>query len=156
MREKRMYFPMFLDLSKKKIIIIGGGKVAERRVKTLLKFVPEITVIAPNLTDDMKEKVRQGKVIWMQEAFSEDNDVIPEDANIVLAATDDAVCNERIAKLCKSRKIPVNDASDKELCDFYFPAIVTSDETVIGITSGGTDPKKTRQIREDIEQMFIK
>lgn len=171
--DKKPYFPLFIDLSEKKILIVGGGAVATRRVSTLFHFANDITVIAPEVTDEIQKAALAGKVKWIKERFSYGFDGITKartssetrksaksilaeeawkSADFVLAATDDADCNEEIARLCKKRGVPVNAAHKKELCDFYFPAVVVEDNVVAGITASGQSHSQARKTREKIEK----
>lgn len=168
MEGRKPYFPMFVDISKKKIVVAGGGKIAQRRVETLLKFADDITVIAPEVTDVICKRIGEGRVHWIREAFHEDTeesqpdakkdmsdmDRILKDADMVLAATSDTDCNERIMRMCRERGVPVNVSHKKELCDFYFPAVVVKDNITVGITSGGLSHGQARKIREQVEDML--
>lgn len=168
MEGRKPYFPMFIDISEKKIIVAGGGRIAERRIDTLLKFAADITVIAPEVTDGICKMAEEGKVIWIRRAFHKDAGEIQADAqknlsdievflknaDMVLAATNDAECNERIMRLCRERGIPVNVSHKKELCDFYFPAVVVKDNVTVGITSGGLSHAQARKVREQVETVL--
>lgn len=156
MSERKPYFPMFIDLSEKKVTVVGGGKIAGRRVDTLLKFTENITVVAPEAVEEIRQAARQHRLRWVKEAFEACPDSVLEGADMVLAATNDKACNERIAKLCKARGIPVNVSHKKELCDFYFPAVVVQENVVAGMTSSGLDHSQARQVRERVERAFTK
>lgn len=148
---KKPYFPLFVDISEKKMVVFGGGKIATRRVDTLLGFTENITVIAPQVTDRIKKLSKEKQIQWILDVY----DVkLLKGADFVLAATDDPVCNTRIAADCKAVNIPVNTAHRKELCDFYFPGIIRRENLVIGFCSGGQNHKKVREIREKAEQIF--
>lgn len=172
---RKTYFPMFIDISEKKIVVAGGGRIAQRRVETLLKFADDITVIAPEVTDKIRKRVDEGKVRWIKKAFCRDTEEsrpderkdlpdvkkstadinrLLEEADMVLAATNDTVCNERIVRMCRRRGIPVNASHKKELCDFYFPAVVVKDHVTVGITSGGLSHAQARKVREQIETVL--
>lgn len=150
---EKPYFPMFVDISGKKVLVVGGGRIALRRVKTLLKFGPEILIIAPLVEEELRELEDQGRIRIRQRQYR------PEDicgADIVLAATDDQDLNRNIWKSCREQKISVNIADDKSLCDFYFPSVVMTEDVVIGINSGGTDPEKVKEMRRQIEKKVVR
>lgn len=151
--KNKCYFPLFVDLSDKKILVVGGGKVATRRVKTLLSFTRQITVIAPKMTEELYMMVRTGTV---DGDFREVKRSDFEDAYMVLAATSDDKVNDDIYRICKSMGIYVNLANDKEKCDFFFPGIVRKDEAVIGITASGLNHAKAKRIREIIQDALEK
>lgn len=150
-RMKKPYFPLFIDISRKKIVVIGGGKIAERRVRTLLAFAEHIQVVAPKLTEDLYRFAQSGQIDWRQENYVPE---VLDKAEIVLAVTNDAACNEKIAEDCKERGIPVNTSHKKELCDFYFPAVVVKEHVVAGITASGYSHAQAKEARQRVEQVL--
>lgn len=138
------YFPMFVSLEGKNVLIVGGGRVAARRAGTLSGFGCRITVMSPELGNGMKELLEAGKVCWKQAGYSEEQlfkcllEWGGEKPVFVLAAADEEV-NRLVVSHCRREGIPVNDSSNKENCDFYFPGIVKEGDAVIGVTSGGGD-----------------
>lgn len=148
---KKPYFPMFVDLSEKKIVVIGGGKIAQRRVNTLLSFADHITVVSPELTEELHKKADEGKIVWIKASYYEVEEKVFSQADIILVATNDPACNEEIAKYCREKNIPVNVSHKKELCDFYFPAVVVQENMVAGITASGLDHSQAKKIRERVE-----
>ena len=148
MKNKR-YFPMFVDLSDKKIVVVGGGNIATRRVKTLLQFTRNVTAVAPGMTPDLLELGKAGMVTVFQRPVKRSDLTM---AYMVIAATNDHKLNYEIYRVCKEEGIYVNIADDKEKCDFYFPGIFMQDELVVGITASGFDHKKARRVRIAIEQ----
>ena len=152
MREE-LYFPLFVDLTKKSIIVIGAGKIAARRVKSLLPFVGDMKVIAPEVSSEITEMAAasEGALVIEQRPF-EPSDL--DGADVVLAVTNDKELNTRIGALCKEKKILVNVSHEKELCDFYFPGVVQKDNVVIGITASGKDHSEARKVTEQIRAMM--
>ena len=152
MREE-LYFPLFVDLTKKSIIVIGAGKIAARRVKSLLPFVGDMKVIAPEVSSEITEMAAssEGALVVEQRPF-ESSDL--DGADMVLAVTNDKELNTRIGTLCNEKKILVNVSHEKELCDFYFPGVVQKDNVVIGITASGKDHSKARNVTEQIRAMM--
>lgn len=148
----RLYFPLFVDISKQKILVIGGGQVAQRRVETLLAFAPDLWVAAPEVTDRLKSLAEEGRIHWIEEVYTEKLFEKLPDMKMLLAATDDQECNEAAAKEAGKRGILVNTAHRKELCDFFFPAVVRKEEVVAGICASGQSHRKARRAREAVEQ----
>lgn len=142
---------MFINIADKKILVAGGGTIALRRIRTLLKFGADIHVIAPELCEELTQLEEEGKIKAEHREYRT-GDI--RGAQIVLAATDDHEVNRKIWEECRAAGIIVNAADDKKLCDFYFPSVVMTDEAVIGINSGGADPSITKKIRRKIEKMF--
>ena len=123
------YFPMFVDLSDKNIVVAGGGKTALQRTKCLLLFTRNITVIAPRMTQELQEMGKAGRVnIQLRPIRRSDFD----NAYMVIAASQDWKLNEQICKVCKEEGIYVNVSGDKEESDFYFPGLCIADDSVIG------------------------
>ena len=148
MKNKR-YFPMFVDLSDKNVVVVGGGNIATRRVKTLLQFTRNVMAVAPRMTPELVELGKAGMVTIQQRPVKQSDLAM---AYMVIAATNDHKLNDEIYRVCKEEGIYVNIADDKEKCDFYFPGIFMQDELVVGITASGLDHKKARRVRIAIEQ----
>lgn len=142
---------MFIDLTDKKILVAGGGTIALRRIRTLLKFRADIRVIAPELCEELVQLEEEGKIAAERREYCT-SDI--DGVYIVLAATDDHELNRRIWEECRTAGITVNVADDRSLCDFYFPSIVMTEDTVIGINCGGEDHAKVKETRIKIEEMF--
>lgn len=151
---EKKYFPIFTDISEKKIVVIGGGKIATRRVLTLLSFAKQIEVVAPEVTAELRELSEQEKIIWRQCEYQYEQIQM---ADIVLAATNQPAVNRRVKDECEQMKVEtgrnilVNIADDKNLCDFYFPSIVECGEIVVGINSGGSNPGSVKETRKIIQ-----
>ena len=150
-RKEKKFFPLFVDLTQKKAVVIGGGKIASRRIQTLLPFVREIVVVAPVCTEKIKALYENGEIIYKQKKY-EITDI--ENADLVLAVTDNYDLNEEIYKICKEKNILVNVASNQEKCDFHFPGILEYENVVIGFNGCGKDHKKVRRVREMIQEML--
>lgn len=148
MSKKNKFFPLYFDISKKKIVFIGGGNIAARRINTLSGFDAHISVIAPHISDEILKLKDQIEMSFSDDVYKEK---YLEGADIVFACTDDKSVNHEIYVACKNRGIVVNNCSDKEECDFQFPSIVQKDSIVVGINSGGVDHKSVKQTRELIE-----
>lgn len=173
-KKQKPYFPMFVDLSEKQILCIGGGTIAARRIRTLTKFTDHLIVMAPEICEEMRELLRQFPIMWIQKKMKaeeviaignviheksaeinacEKMDLNFQDIYMVLVATNDHELNHAIVKACKKRGVLVNTCDDKSQCDFYFPAVTEVDGVIIGLNSGGEDPKKVRRVRKKIEKM---
>lgn len=147
-------FPVFMDISNKKIIVYGAGRIATRRVETLLAFAPLLTVFAPEASEEVRAADREGRLAWERRSYEKGS--VPKDAWMVLAATDDGAVNEEIYEECKEKGILVNVCSNREHCDFQFPGVAVKDELVIGVNAGGKDhrlaKKWTDKIRREVEK----
>ena len=147
-------FPVFLDISNKKIYVYGAGKIASRRVKTLLDFSPCLTVTAPDASQPVRTAAEAGRLTWIRGTYEPGS--VPADACMVLAATDDAAVNEEIWRECREKGIPGKLCSARTLCDFQFPGIAVKGDVVIGINAGGSDHRLAKEwtdrIRREVEK----
>ncbi|MDD6618646.1 MAG: bifunctional precorrin-2 dehydrogenase/sirohydrochlorin ferrochelatase, partial [Clostridiales bacterium] len=127
-------FPMFVDISDWPILVVGAGKIAQRRIETLLQFALSITVVAPECSETVRQWAQEGRICLKTRAYVlEDLDGM----HMVCAATSQNAVNEEIGQECRKRGIPVNVCSDQTLCDFHFPGVVLREELTIGINASG-------------------
>ena len=150
------YFPMFIDIEGKHILVVGAGKIALRRVQTLLQFRARIKVIAKEIPKEQKEAfhllVSEGKIVLEEKAFEESD--LTEAFFLVLAATNVKKLNHEICMLCRKRKILANTATNRTDCDFYFPAVAVQEELVVGITGDGSDHRKVAETAARIRKVL--
>lgn len=142
------YFPMFINLENKKIIVLGGGKTALRKVNSLLYFNARIAVIAPKICDELK--MVRGIMIHETNLTMD----VLDTADIVVAATKREDINAKIAAYCNQRNIPVNVEDNQELSSFLFPGVVVRDDLVVGITTGGSSSGIAKEIRNMIDRLI--
>ena len=141
------YFPLFVDLSRRRVLVVGGGKIAARRVKALVQACLSIAVVAPAIHPDIAALAGEGRLTVQARAYRPED---LEEADLVLACTDDGALNAAIAGACHDRGIPVNDASDRRNCDFLFPGIARRGGIVAGVTAGGGDHRLARRATEAV------
>ena len=144
-----MYFPLYVDLSEKNILIAGGGRIASRRARVLQQFAGQITVVAPQFAETLRALGETGRVRLIRRAFDVGD---LEGRDLVFAATDDKELNRQIFQACKERGIPVNVCSDKTLCDFQFPSVVIDGDVVIGINASWKDHRRVKEVRQELEK----
>jgi len=148
----KLYFPLFVDLSEKNILVVGAGKIAMRRIQTMADFAGSVTVIAPDIHPVIREIARNASnVNIICRAFVQDD---INGADIVFAATNDPDLNGMIARICHERGIPVNAAHNQDLCDFYFPGLVKRDPLVIGVTACGRDHAEAKEMTSKIRELL--
>jgi precorrin-2 dehydrogenase/sirohydrochlorin ferrochelatase len=145
------YFPIFLDLSDHNVVVVGGGEVAERKVKSLLAYGCQIYVVAPHLGLHLRQLVAQEKI---HHVSHEALDRLLDDAFIVIAATDDAKVNSQIASQAKERGILVNVVDKPEECTFIMPSIAKSGDLQIAISTTGKSPALAKKIRKQMDGIF--
>ena len=152
MSEKRKhYFPKFVDLTDKKVVVAGAGTIAKRRIRALAEFTDRLVVVAPEVNQELKEMEARGKLTILKK-HCEREDLY--DAALVIAATNDNKINQEIYSVCKCLGIPVNVCADKTKCDFYFPGIVTDENFVVGISTSGREHKKAREVTDKIQALL--
>jgi precorrin-2 dehydrogenase/sirohydrochlorin ferrochelatase/precorrin-6A/cobalt-precorrin-6A reductase len=132
-REPR-YFPMYVNLCRKRVLVVGGGKIAARRIETLLKFDCDITVVSPEADAAVLAHCSSKRLTLRARRYTAGD---LESADMVLAVTNDRKVNRRVGLEAKALGIPVSVADAREECAFYFPAIVEHDGIVIGLSSQG-------------------
>lgn len=147
------YFPFFVEIQGEKCLVVGGGDVAYRKVRTLLSFGVNIRLVAREVCEAVNHLAHDsyGRLMLEQREFT-DTDL--EDVLFVIAATNDEACNRHIAQLCHQRKLLVNVVDDPEKCSFYFPALVKQGELVAGISSGGNSPVLAKSLRRELEEQI--
>lgn len=179
--KKPGYFPMFISLEGKSVLIAGAGKIGSRRARILAEFGAEVTVVAPDGCEEMSDLLQwyqtEGKksaaenterdhpeqgaygestvLTGAGKIFWHQRDFKVSDLEgklLVIAATSDSSLNDRIVCLCRERGIPANHAGDQNQCDFYFPAIARKDDLVIGITSSRKDHSLVRRFAGRLRQ----
>ena len=149
MKNETGYFPLFMDISDKKIVVIGGGNIAARRVKVLSQFCRNLTVVAPRIHPDLLTLEEKGQIRVIRREY-EREDIY--DAWMVLATTDQHKINEEIYSVAKCLGALVNVASNREKCDFHFPGIVKKNHFVVGINASGMDHKGAARLKKRIEE----
>lgn len=145
------YYPFFISLKGKKILVVGGGKVAERKIKSLIKYPVEIKVISDKITKGLEKLVLEGLINWEKKLFDEKD--ISKEFFLVISATDNEELNDFINKLCDKKGILVNNVSGRGRV--IFPAMVNEGDISIAISSSGFFPYLTKFLKTEIRK-FIK
>ena len=148
---KKPYFPMFIDLTEKKVVVAGAGTIAKRRIRSLLNFTNHLTVIAPEVNKELKSLEAEGLLTILKRKCEMEDFY---SADLVIATTNDAQINNAIYDTCRKQGILVNVCSDKQKCDFYFPGIAMKDQVVVGITASGKDHKRAKALVEQIRSIL--
>lgn len=148
-----MLYPLNVDLSGRSLILVGGGKVAERKVRGILSAGKEtsICVIAPKITMVLQEHAAAGRLCWKQAYYA---DGMLEGAFLVYAATDLREVNAAVAAEAKRRGIPVNVIDDPAASTFQVPASIRRGELILSVSTAGGSPALSRAIRMELEEMY--
>lgn len=149
------FFPVSIDLTNKNILVVGAGKIAFRKVETLLKQNCNIKVITKTIEEQNFNNLLKDKKIILETSreFREDdlNDVF-----LVIAATSDEKVNKNISELCISKNILVNNISSKTDMNLRFTSIYETDDFQIAVSTKDGNPKKAVEIRNMIRDFFEK
>lgn len=144
------FFPLFINLTGKKALVIGAGKIAIRKVETLLEYGAQVSVI----TKEIKEE----KFLALNNIdikIGEFDETLLTDKFIVIAATDNPEFNKYIVELCNSKNILVNNITSKEDMNCRFASILETDEYQIGISAKG-NPVKSKALKNKLKRIITR
>ncbi|WP_088042062.1 bifunctional precorrin-2 dehydrogenase/sirohydrochlorin ferrochelatase [Bacillus sp. EAC] len=139
--------PLLFSFENKRIVIIGGGKIAFRKAKSFVKSGATITIISPEIVEEFNEFP---SILWIKKHF-EKEDIT--NAHVIIAATDDQKVNNYI-KECTSDFQWFSDVSDQNKSDFHTPAVVRRGDLVISISTSGKSPILSKKIKHELENYF--
>ncbi len=142
------FLPIFMDIRHQPVLVVGGGKVAARKVRLLRKAGGEITVVAPELCEELAEQRAAGHVRHVARKFEAADLDTPV---LIIAATDDREVNRAISESARAARVPVNVVDDPELCGFIMPSIIDRSPVQIAISTGGSSPVLARLLRSKLE-----
>lgn len=142
-----MYYPVFLDLAGEPCLVVGGGEVARRKARALLRAGARVTAVSPRFVPGF----RKLRVVKRRRRFRA-GDV--RGTALVVSATDDPAVNRAVFRACRRRRIPVNVVDVPGLCSFIVPAVVRRGPVVVAISTGGTSPGLARALRRELERIF--
>ncbi len=154
------YFPMFVDMTKRECLIVGGGNVAYRKVIVMLDFGAKVTVVAEDICDELRKLTiddiasedktgsytanKENRITFIKRRFERKD---CDGMEMVIAATDDSVLNHEIAEYCKAKDIMVNAVDQKADCSFIFPSYIKEKNLVAAFSSGGNSPVMTQYLK---------
>lgn len=145
------YLPVFLRLDAQPALIVGGGRVAARKVEWLLRSGARVTVVAPQLHPQLQAYVSRGECLHRSGFFAPEQ---LRDVAVVVAATNDQALNAQVSQAARERNIPVNVVDAPDLSTFIFPAIIDRSPILVAVSSAGTAPVLARRVREQIEALL--
>ncbi|HDR7637972.1 NAD(P)-binding protein [Bacillus wiedmannii] len=143
-------YPLTVRVEKKRVVVIGGGKVAGFKIIPLLKQGADIIVISPELDANLVKLVEEKQIRWYQREY-EKNDI--QGAFLVVAASSDAVLNEQIAEDSTENQL-VNVITNPESGNVHFPAAIHRGLLNVAVSTGGASPKLAKKIRDDIANKY--
>lgn len=153
-----MWFPLFVNLENKKILVIGGGKIAYKKITKILEYSANVTIVTEKIEEEKLLQLENVKIVD-NKRIENDKDIIGElvkDYFLVIAATNDEELNENIAKICDSRGVLINNISSKTEMNAMFGGIVKNDEFQIAVSTGGKNCRRSRAMKSEIQKILDK
>jgi precorrin-2 dehydrogenase/sirohydrochlorin ferrochelatase len=147
------YYPVNLNVRNRKCLVVGGGPVGTRKVKTLLECGAAITVVSKNISEELK-KLSETEMLFIEERPFHSSDL--EGVFLVICATSDEALNLRISSEAERRNMLCNVADVPEACNFILPAVVQRGDLIIAISTSGNSPAFAKKLREELEKQFGK
>ncbi len=149
--ENSHYVPIYCDLRNKKVVIAGGGKVAERKVRALLSSGAKIVIVSPDVTDGLRQIIKQDKVKHLKRPFKQGD---LENAWLVIAATDDKNVQDLVFSEAQAQRCFCNVVDEPNRCSFIVPSQVKRGALSISISTGGQSPALSKALRKKLESQF--
>lgn len=151
MEKKEFNYPVSISLKGKKVVVIGGGNVAQRKIKDLLKAKCNLEVYAPEVDPGLARYMDERKVKYYQQEFSEDQ---INDAFMVIAATNDRDINNLISDYCNEKNILINVVDAREESNFLVNSIIRRGDLTIAVSTNGKAPALAARIMREIDQIY--
>jgi precorrin-2 dehydrogenase/sirohydrochlorin ferrochelatase len=144
-------YPVLLDIAGKSCVVIGGGRVAERKVNGLLDSGGAVRVVSPEVTAGLAGLARQGAIEWRQKVYADDD---LDGAVLVFAATNSREVQKMICRRAKANGQLLNVADDPDSCSFHVPATVRRGDLTLAVSTSGKSPAVAAHIRRQLEKEF--
>ncbi len=145
------YYPIYVDMRRRRCLVIGGGVVAERKVASLVEAGAAVTVISPDITEQIARWSKSGAIDFLARRYRTGD---LAEFELAFVATDDSKVNAAVYEEGKNRGVWVNSADDPEHCDFILPSIIRRGDLVVAISTGGESPALARAVREELDEYF--
>ncbi|MGC4118819.1 MAG: bifunctional precorrin-2 dehydrogenase/sirohydrochlorin ferrochelatase [Myxococcales bacterium] len=136
----------------RRVVVVGAGEVAERRVRALLDAGARVTLVAPEASAGLARLARQGRLGWERRRYREGD---LRGAFVAFAASDDRDANRAVAAEARRRGILVNAADDPGACDFTMPAVARSGPVCVAVSTGGTSPTLAQHLRDALARRLL-
>jgi siroheme synthase-like protein len=143
------YYPVFLDLRGKSVIVVGGGRIATDKVAGLRRAEARVTVVSPELSEELRALRDAGEIRHVERAWQQAD--LDGNWAVVMVATDDGNVNREVSEAARARRIWVNAADDPANCDFILPAVIRRGQITLAASTSGSSPALARRLREELE-----
>jgi precorrin-2 dehydrogenase/sirohydrochlorin ferrochelatase len=144
-------YPIFLKLEGHKVLIVGGGLIAEQKIEAVLRSATDVTVVSPQITPRIRLWAHQGRVKYHAVEFRAG---MTRDYFLVISCTDSEETNRAVYREAREFGALANAVDDPSYCDFYAPAVVSRGEFQIAISTGGNSPALSQHVRKQMEESF--
>ena len=145
------YFPMLMNMTDLKILVIGGGAIATEKLEKLIDFSSNITIISPKVEENTDIFIEKYGLTLHRRAYLK-GDI--EGFDIVVVATDTIELHKEIYEESRGSKTLINSVDDTQYCDFIFPSYIKRDDLTIAFSTGGASPAFAKQLRQYIEKII--
>ena len=145
------YYPAFLKLEGKKCVVIGGGKVAERKILFLLETKANIVLISPEATQTLAKLAEEGWITWIKDTFKPS---YLDGAWLVFACTNKRDVQKEVFRACEERRIFCNVVDQPDISSFIVPSIIRRGALTLAISTSGASPAVSRRLRERLEKIL--
>ena len=147
------YMPINISLEDCRVLVVGGGDVALRKIDNLLNYNSDITVVSPEVTDKIDYYATSGKIKLEKRKYNASE---ATNYSLVISACDDRAVNEQVFKECKSAGVLVNVVDNPGLCTFIFPAVVKREHLAVSVSTDGKAPFLAGHLRGILDDIFPK
>jgi len=138
------FFPIYMDMSNLKVLLVGGGVIATEKLEKLVDFTKEITIITKELSSEAERIIQENSLTLHKRAY-ERGDI--DGFDIVIVATDGVELHKSIYEESRGSRVLVNSVDDTAYCDFIFPSYIKRGDLTISFSTSGASPAFAKQIR---------
>ncbi len=149
--KNREYYPAFLAVTGRRCVIVGGGKIAERKALSLMRAGAEVTIISPEITTGLEGYRKKGLINHIRRHYRKGD---LKSAFLAIAATDSEQTNRKIVADAEIYHVLLNVVDNPSLCNFIVPSVVIRDPLTIAVSTGGISPAMARTVRREIEAAY--
>ncbi|WP_146551625.1 bifunctional precorrin-2 dehydrogenase/sirohydrochlorin ferrochelatase [Rummeliibacillus sp. SL167] len=144
------YYPIMLNITDRPVVVVGGGSVATRKVTSLLKAQPQITIVSPELSPKLQRLVEEQSIEWRKKTFAPDD---LDRAFLIIAATNCSEINEFVAQSVHPYQL-CNVVDREDLSQFIVPSVVRRGPLAIAVSTSGANPKLAQKIKKELETQY--
>jgi precorrin-2 dehydrogenase/sirohydrochlorin ferrochelatase len=145
------YFPALINLENKRVLIVGGGKIASDKLERLLLFTKDITIIAKEFSPEVLKLAKDHCLLTLPRAYRS-GDI--DNFEIVIVAVDSILLQEKIFKESRKKRVLINSVDKKEFCDFLFPAFVKKGDLIVSFSTSGISPALSKELRKYFQEVI--